>query len=99
MNRSRRVRSNQPYRSAVTLLELLLALAFGRRDARSLTILIWPVGAFAVAHGGVSMAIFYPWGSSWFASNLAPYLWSIFLLNPEINYVAAMPWLVKFVLS
>jgi hypothetical protein len=32
------------------LVELLLALAFGRRDARSLTILIWPVGAFAVAH-------------------------------------------------
>lgn len=45
---------------------------------------------------GVAMAIFYPWGSSWFASNLSPYLWSVFTLNPDISYVTAMPHLVKF---
>lgn len=45
---------------------------------------------------GVGMALFYPWGSSWFATNLSPYLWSIFALNPDISYVAAMPHLVKF---
>lgn len=45
---------------------------------------------------GIGMALFYPWGSSWFASNLAPYLWSIFKLNPDISYVTAMPHLVKF---
>ncbi len=44
---------------------------------------------------GVGIAIFHPWGSSWFASNLSPYLWSIFKLNPEISYVTAMPHLVK----
>ncbi len=44
---------------------------------------------------GVAIALFHPWGSSWFASNLTPYLWSIFKLNPEISYVAAMPHLVK----
>jgi len=44
---------------------------------------------------GVAIALFHPWGSSWFASNLSPYLWSIFKLNPEISYVAAMPHLVK----
>ncbi len=32
------------------------------------------------AVSGVCVAVFYPWGSSWFASHLAPYLWSIFLL-------------------
>ncbi len=45
--------------------------------------------------GGVGIAIFHPWGSSWFASNLTPYLWSVFRLNPDISYMAAMPALVK----
>lgn len=45
---------------------------------------------------GVSLALFYPWGSSWFASSLSPYLWSIFKLNPDISFIAAMPLLVKF---
>lgn len=44
---------------------------------------------------GVGIALFHTWGSSWFASNLSPYLWSIFKLNPDISYVAAMPHMVK----
>lgn len=44
---------------------------------------------------GVLVALFYPWGSSWFATNLSPYLWSIFTLSPDVSYVTAMPHLVK----
>ncbi len=44
---------------------------------------------------GIAVALFYPWGSAWFASNLSPYLWSIFQLNPDITYVSALPHLVK----
>ncbi|MCA9229988.1 MAG: respiratory nitrate reductase subunit gamma [Planctomycetales bacterium] len=44
---------------------------------------------------GVSLALFYPWGSSWFATNMSPYLWSIIMLAPDVSYVAAMPLLVK----
>ena len=44
---------------------------------------------------GVGIALFYPWGSSWFATNVSPYLWSIFRLSPDVSYVAAMPHLVK----
>ncbi len=44
---------------------------------------------------GISIAVIYPWGSSWFATILSPYLWSIFLLNPDISYLAASPLLVK----
>src|SRR5262245_9352424 len=44
---------------------------------------------------GVAVAVFYPWGSSWFAASAAPYLWSLVVLNPDISYVAPMPWLVK----
>lgn len=45
---------------------------------------------------GISTALLYPWGSSWFASNLSPYLWSICLLTPNITYITALPALVKF---
>ncbi|MEX2188224.1 MAG: respiratory nitrate reductase subunit gamma [Pirellulales bacterium] len=45
---------------------------------------------------GVSVALLHPWGSSWFATNLSPYLWSIFTLDPNISYVAPLPVLVKF---
>ncbi len=47
------------------------------------------------AAAGVYIAVLHPWGSSWFAASASPYLWSIFKLNPEINYVVAMPWMVK----
>ena len=44
---------------------------------------------------GVAMALLYPWGSSWFAATAAPYLRSLFTLNPDIGFVTPMPWLVK----
>lgn len=40
---------------------------------------------------GLWIAYEFRWGSSWFASTLTPYLWSIFMLEPEIGAVAAMP--------
>ncbi len=44
---------------------------------------------------GLLVAYNYQWGSSWFAAVLTPYLWSIFFLQPEIEAVSAMPWLLK----
>ncbi len=44
---------------------------------------------------GVLMAVFVGWGSSWFAAAISPYLWSLVKLQPEINYVIGLPWLVK----
>ncbi len=44
---------------------------------------------------GLGTAVFYPWGSSWFASSAAPYLWSLVKMNPDLSYVATMPVLVK----
>lgn len=44
---------------------------------------------------GVGVAVQYPWGSSWFAASAAPYLWSLVQLNPDISYIAPMPWMVK----
>ncbi|NOY30096.1 MAG: respiratory nitrate reductase subunit gamma [Planctomycetes bacterium] len=57
----------------------------------------WILFAMLLAQtvSGVCIALFYPWGSSWFATNMSPYLWSIVKLSPEVSFVAAMPHLVK----
>ncbi len=40
---------------------------------------------------GIWVAFFARWGSVWFASVLTPYLKSLFMLNPDIAAVSAMP--------
>lgn len=44
---------------------------------------------------GVYIAIAFPWGSSWFASIAAPYLWSLLRLGPDLVAVGALPFWVK----
>lgn len=44
---------------------------------------------------GVYIAIALPWGSSWFASIAAPYLWSLVRLAPDLTAVAMLPFWVK----
>ncbi len=44
---------------------------------------------------GLGVALFYNWGSSWFASSVTPYLRSIFVFNPQVDTVASMPFLVQ----
>lgn len=44
---------------------------------------------------GVSVAVFNRWGSSWFATVLTPYLWSLFALRPDASYITGLPTLTK----
>ena len=44
---------------------------------------------------GCWVALGYRWGSSWFAADLSPYLWSIFSLDPQIAAVSALPVVIK----
>ncbi len=44
---------------------------------------------------GCWVALGYRWGSSWFAADLSPYLWSILKLNPQTEAVFALPWVIK----
>jgi nitrate reductase gamma subunit len=44
---------------------------------------------------GIAVAIFRPWGSAWFATSASPYLWSLVKLQPQVQFIAMMPWLVK----
>jgi nitrate reductase gamma subunit len=40
------------------------------------------------------MAVTYGWGSSWYATSVVPWLWSLITLAPDVSYVASMPLLV-----
>lgn len=44
---------------------------------------------------GLWIALGYRWGSSWFAADLSPYLWSILKLDPQPEAVYAMPLVIK----
>lgn len=44
---------------------------------------------------GIWTAVAHRWGSSWFAADLTPYLWSLALARPDASVVAAMPLAVK----
>lgn len=47
------------------------------------------------ALSGVYVAVFNPWGSSWFATSLTPYLWSLARFQPDAASLAGLPWAVK----
>ena len=73
-----------------------------RRCSRSLTRKVTTKGDWAVyvllliqVLTGIGTAVFHGWGSSWFATNLTPWLWSLVKLSPQVEYVAPLPFLVK----
>ena len=45
--------------------------------------------------GGMYVAVIHRWGSSWYGASMAPYLWSLVKLNPNLGYVLGMPLMVK----
>lgn len=44
---------------------------------------------------GLWIAIGYRWGSAWYTQVAAPYLWSLFTFQPQLDGIASMPWVVK----
>ena len=44
---------------------------------------------------GVYTALFYRWGSSWYATSAVPYLCSLFILQPDLKMIAPLPMAVK----
>lgn len=44
---------------------------------------------------GILVAVRHGWGSAWFATSIAPWLWSLARMNPELEWISPLPWLVK----
>ena len=45
---------------------------------------------------GAAVALFDRWGSRWFLSTAAPWLWSLVRLHPDASAVAPLPALIRF---
>lgn len=45
---------------------------------------------------GVCTALYYRWGSSWYAISAVPYLRSLFLFQPDLKMIIPLPLIVKF---
>jgi nitrate reductase gamma subunit len=45
---------------------------------------------------GIGVALFDRWGSLWFLSSVAPWLWSLVLLHPKTATVVALPAFIQF---
>jgi nitrate reductase gamma subunit len=80
----------------LTLISMLLLInrRLVKAKVRAVTsVMDWIMFAvllFQVA-SGVYVAVFTPWGSTWYAAVAVPYLWSIFGLNPSTATVSQLP--------
>lgn len=79
----------------------LVLLMVRRHNNRMISIVTTPTDwillfllLFQIA-SGIYVAIFHRWGSSWFASLMTPYLWSLVKLNPNLSFITGMPLMVK----
>ena len=86
---------------AIALLVGLLALIYRRlfhpriRAVTSKMDLFVEFVLLAQVLMGCWIALNYRWGSTWFAADLSPYLWSLIAFNPQPAAVIAMPLVIK----
>lgn len=61
------------------------------------SVMDWVLLAMLLAQVGLGfwVALVYRWGSDWYLHTAVPWLVSLATLNPQIDYVRALPWLVK----
>jgi len=84
----------------LTLVGLVNIVARRFTDSKSrivTSLLDWVVYAMLLFQviSGMWVAIFHGWGTSWFAASAAPYLWSLFTLQPDISFVTPLPLAAK----
>ena len=83
--------------SLVGLLLLFLRRLYTRRIFVVSTTMDWVLLLVLVAQVamGFWVAIFFRWGSDWYLHTAVPWLQSLARLDPETQFVTALPWVVK----
>ena len=76
---------------------LLIRRAVGARVMAVTSVIDWLVLVALLAQvlTGVYIAMFLRWGSVWSLHTVVPWLWSLVKLDPQIQYLAAMPAVVQ----
>jgi nitrate reductase gamma subunit len=80
----------------MTLMGLVLLVGRGRIGPSD-----WILYALLLLQvvSGILLALFYPWGSSWYATSAVPYLRSVILLDPDLSYISTLPHVFKLHLA
>ncbi len=62
------------------------------------TVLDWILIAALTAQvtAGISIALFYRWGSLWYLDTAVPWFWSVAGLNPQFAGLIPLPWIIQF---
>ena len=86
--------------AVLALVGLVNVLVRRRRNPRARVVTTpgdWLLNALLLVQitTGIGVAVFHGWGSSWFATSLSPWLWSLAKLRPDVSWIAPLPWLVK----
>jgi nitrate reductase gamma subunit len=81
----------------VALVLLMIRRAVGARVVAVSSVVDWVVlvALLAQVATGVYIAMSLRWGSVWFLHTATPWLWSLVKLDPQIQYLAVLPTVVK----
>jgi hypothetical protein len=90
--------------SLLTLVGLVLTVArclFSAEARKGICFSDWVLYALLLVQltGGIAVALFYPWGSSWSGITIVPYLRSLVRLDPNLDSIGGMPHLIKLHLA
>jgi nitrate reductase gamma subunit len=79
------------------LVNVLVRRTLDRKTRKVTTVSDWILYALlgVQAATGVLVAYLHGWGSSWFASAISPWLWSLVKLSPDAGALSTLPFLVK----
>jgi respiratory nitrate reductase gamma subunit len=82
--------------AVMTLVGLLLTAArclFSAETRRGVGLSDWFLYALLLVQlgSGIFVALFYPWGSSWYASLVVPYLRSLVRFDPDLSVISTLP--------
>lgn len=86
--------------AVVTIFGLALLIGrrlFNHRVQSVTTVLDWVllVALMTQIALGFWVALAYRWGSDWYLHTAVPWLMSLIKLNPQVQYVTVLPWIVK----
>lgn len=81
----------------IGLVLLILRRLGNARVFRVTTTMDWVLLAVLLAQValGFWVALFYRWGSDWYLHTAVPWMVSLVQFKPQIQYVSALPWVVK----
>lgn len=83
--------------SLIAIILLIFRRGVNARVAAVTTVIDWLVLAVLLLQvaTGVYIAFTLRWGSVWYLHTATPWLWSLLKFDPQVQYLTALPWVVK----